>query len=328
MRTSAQVLALSGGVGGAKLSLGLQQVLARGSLTVVVNTGDDFWHLGLRICPDLDTTLYTLAGVAEPAQGWGRAGETFGVLGELERRGFASWFRLGDRDLALHLERTGRLQAGESLSAVTAALAAAFEVDTTILPMTDAPVATRLLTDEGWLGFQDYFVRRRCEPRVLRVEYSGVEAGGVASALETQLACRPVRAIILCPSNPWLSIEPILAVPGMRSRLRALGVPIIAVSPLVAGRAVKGPTAKLMGELGLTVSHASIARQYKDFIDGLVINEGDEALLAERAMSGVKVRVAPTLMQSLADREALAKLVLSFADDLRDHAGLRCKGEL
>lgn len=329
MSASAQVLALSGGVGGAKLSLGLQRVLEPGGLTVLVNTGDDFWHMGLRICPDLDTTLYTLAGVADTTQGWGRAEESFGVLQEITRLGFESWFRLGDRDLAIHLERTRRLQQGESLTDITAALATTFGVSTQILPMCDESVSTRLLTPDGWLGFQDYFVRQRCEPTVTQLEFLGASAAQVSTALEHCLRATELRVIVLCPSNPWLSIDPILAVPGLRARLRAAGVPIVAVSPLVGGRAVKGPTAKLMRELGQAVEHAAIAAHYADFIDGLLIDHGDISELTAAGLAGLppqRVRAVPTLMRTLDDRESLARAVLAFADDLRDDAAMRCEG--
>lgn len=318
---SLRVLALSGGVGGAKLSLGLQSVLGGESLTVVVNTGDDFWHLGLRICPDLDTTLYTLGGVAEPAQGWGRAQETFSVLAELEHRGFDSWFRLGDRDLALHLERTRRWREGESLTSITAALARAYGVTCRIWPMSDTPIATRVSTDQGLLDFQEYFVRRRCVPRVAQLDFVGAESAQLSPELLSELHEAPPELIVICPSNPWLSVDPILAVPGMRAQLRALGVPIVAVSPLVDGRAVKGPTDKLMRELGLTVNHAAIATHYAGFIDGLIVDREDSMI------SGA-VRVAPTLMRDAADREALAREVLAFGAQLREDARLRCEGGL
>lgn len=325
------VLALSGGVGGAKLSLGLERVVGGERLTVLINTGDDFWHLGLRICPDIDTTLYTLAGLSHPEQGWGRAEESFGVLAELTRLGFESWFRLGDRDLALHLERTRRLQQDESLTAVTAALACALGVRARLWPMCDAPVATRVRTAQGWLGFQDYFVRERCVPAVTALAYAGVESAAAPAGVAPLLASGELRAIVVCPSNPWLSIDPVLAVPGLRAQLRAAGVPIVAVSPLIAGRAVKGPTAKLMTELGLQVGHAAIAAHYADFIDGLVVDEGDAdewAASAASSLPSVRVKFAPTLMQSVADRERLAQQVLAFADELREDAVVRCEGGL
>ena len=325
------VLALSGGVGGAKLSLGLERVLGGEQLTVLINTGDDFWHLGLRICPDIDTTLYTLAGVSHAEQGWGRAEESFGVLAELTRLGFEDWFRFGDRDLALHLERTRRLQQGESLTAVTLALARALGVRARLWPMCDAPVATRVQTAQGWLAFQDYFVRERCLPAVTALEYAGVEAATVPAALGEWLSSGELRAIVVCPSNPWLSIDPVLAVPGMRAELRAAGVPIVAVSPLIGGRAVKGPTAKLMAELGHPVGQWAIAAHYADFIDGLIIDEGDAgewAALETSLRPSMRVKFAPTLMRTLADRERLAQQVLAFADELREDAGVRCKGGL
>ena len=322
--TSHRVLALSGGVGGAKLSLGLQSVLGGRSLTVVVNTGDDFWYLGLRICPDLDTTLYTLSGIAEPTQGWGRANESFAVLTELERLGFESWFRLGDRDLALHLERTRRWQQGESLTTITAKLSQALTVPSRVLPMSDSLVSTRLWTNHGVLDFQDYFVRQRCTPRIERLEFIGAESAQLSDALMDELQARPPGLIVICPSNPWLSVDPILAIPQMRARLRALGVPIVAVSPLVDGRAVKGPTDKIMRELGLTVDHAAIASHYADFIDGLIIDREEIAC----QQLGIAIKVAPTLMRDATDRQTLAHEVLAFGEQLREDVALRCKGGL
>jgi LPPG:FO 2-phospho-L-lactate transferase len=322
--TSHRVLALSGGVGGAKLSLGLQSVLGGRSLTVVVNTGDDFWHLGLRICPDLDTTLYTLSGIAEPTQGWGRANESFAVLNELERLGFESWFRLGDRDLALHLERTRRWQQGESLTTITAALSQALAVPSRVLPMSDSLVSTRLWTNQGVLDFQDYFVRQRCMPQIERLEFTGAESARLSDALMDELQAHPPGLIVICPSNPWLSVDPILAIPEMRARLRALGVPIVAVSPLVDGRAVKGPTDKIMRELGLKVDHTAIATHYADFIDGLIIDREETT----SQQLGIAIKVAPTLMRNATDREALAQEVLAFGEQLREDVALRCKGVL
>ncbi len=306
------VVAISGGIGGAKLALGLYRVLPPRSLSVIVNCGDDFDHLGLRICPDLDTTLYTLAGVANPELGWGRRDETWSFMDTLGGLGGPTWFRLGDRDLALHVQRTQHLASGESLSTFIAAAARRLGIEADIIPMSDEPVRTRVHTPGGELAFQDYFVRLRCVPQVSALSFEGASAARPAAGALAALRAPP-QAIILCPSNPYLSIDPILAVPGMRALLRAAGAPVIAVSPLVAGDAVKGPTAKIMRELGVPLSPAAVARHYAGIIDGLVIDRRDAAAVAE---IDCHVNVTDTLMHSLADREALAREVLAFASAL------------
>lgn len=304
------VVALSGGVGGAKLSLGLYRALPPGELTVVVNTGDDFEHLGLRICPDLDTTLYTLAGVENPEQGWGRRDETWTLMRVLADLGEDPWFRLGDGDVALHVLRTLRLRRGERLSKVMQDCASGLGIAAGIVPMTDDVVATRVETDAGEMEFQEYFVRRRCEPRVRAVRFAGAAtAQPTASALDA-LGASTLEAIVLCPSNPFLSIDPLLAIPGLRAALEKRRVPLIAVSPLIGGRAVKGPTAKIMDELGLAATVPAIAAHYRGIIDALVIDEQDA-----HAGQGLDVPVftGRTLMRSLDDRVALARCVLDCA---------------
>ena len=328
MKPAPSVLALSGGVGGAKLALGLQRVLPPGELAVLVNTGDDFTHLGLRICPDLDTVLYTLAGVVHPKQGWGRDAETFGFMDELRRQGGPDWFLLGDRDLVLHVERTRRLAAGERLTQITAALAQRFGVSTQLLPMADSEVATLLDTDAGPLEFQHYFVRLRCEPRVRRLAFAGAAQARPPEELATVLRSSALRAIVITPSNPFLSIDPLLAVPGLRAALRAARVPVVAVSPLIGGRAVKGPTAKIMGELGLAVDTASIARHYAGLIDGLVVDGSDAA---EAHALGLPFAVTGTLMRDDDDRERVAHIALQLADRLAarvaaDHGSIAADG--
>ena len=308
--SAARVVALSGGIGGAKLALGLYRVLPPSALTLIVNTGDDFEHLGLTICPDLDTTLYTLAGLANPELGWGRRDETWTFMKTLESLGAETWFRLGDADLALHVERTQRLKANQTLSAVIAAVAARFGIQATILPMSDDPVRTRVATAEGELAFQDYFVRLRCAPEVRSLHFAGAAAAAVAPGALAALAAPDLEAIILAPSNPYLSVDPILAVPGMRAALRARGVPVIAVTPLVGGQAIKGPTAKIMGELQLAPSPLTIARHYAGLIDGFVLDERDAALAPQFALP---VHVTDTVMVELAGRERLAREVLHFA---------------
>jgi LPPG:FO 2-phospho-L-lactate transferase len=320
MTVTPKVLAISGGIGGAKLALGLQRVLPAGELAVLVNTGDDFRHLGLAISPDLDTVLYTLAGVANTELGWGREGETWNFLQELARIGGPDWFKLGDRDLVVHVERTRRLAAGESLTSIMSDLALRFGVPTTILPMTDDHVATVLDTGLGALEFQDYFVRRRCEPAVTAVRYAGAETARPSAAVLELLASSELACIVLCPSNPYLSIGPILAMPGMRAALASCTAPIVVISPVIGGRAVKGPTVKLMRELGVEVSPRSIVQQYSDIIDGLVLDAEDAA---HAPTTGVPTHVTQTLMQTLADRESLAHAALGFAGTLAQQAARR-----
>ena len=304
----AGVVAISGGIGGAKLALGLYRVLPEDSLTVIVNCGDDFDHLGLRICPDIDTTLYTLAGLANTELGWGRRDETWSFMETLATLGGETWFRLGDRDLALHAERTRRLAAGESLSAVIADLARRLKIHAAILPMSDDPVRTRVHTVEGELAFQHYFVRRRCAPAVTAIGFDGAAVARPSVGAADALAARPA-AVILCPSNPYLSVDPILSVPGLRDLVLTCGAPVIAVSPLVGGEAVKGPTAKIMRELGVPLTAAAIARHYEGLLDGFVVDAHDKDV----GDIGCPVLVTPTLMQSVEDRERLAREVLQFA---------------
>jgi LPPG:FO 2-phospho-L-lactate transferase len=308
------VLALSGGVGGAKLALGLYRVLPSDTLTVVANTGDDFVHLGLSISPDLDTLLYTLAGEANPELGWGRRDETWSFMAALEKLGGDTWFRLGDGDIATHVERTRRLSDGQSLSAIIDHFRRQLGISARILPMSDDPVRTRLDTNHGWLDFQDYFVRLRCAPLVRRLEFAGSAGARANPAFHAALADPSLRAVVVCPSNPFISIDPILAVPGIRQALRDCRAPIVAVSPIIGGKAVKGPTAKMMEELGLAVNAAAVARHYLDFLDIYIADESDRNELFEPGMATV---FAPTLMVSLEDREALARTVLSAADRWR-----------
>jgi LPPG:FO 2-phospho-L-lactate transferase len=308
------VVALSGGVGGAKLVLGLSRVLPAEELLVVCNTGDDFEHLGLCISPDIDTVMYTLAGVANPELGWGRADETWSFMETLGVLGGETWFRLGDRDLAVHIERSRRLRDGETLSTVTADLCARLGVACRVLPMSDDPVRTRVRTDEGWIDFQDYFVRRRCEPAVHELAFHGAATARAQPQFLDALADPATRAVVICPSNPFISIEPILAMPGVRTALAGCAAPVIAVSPIIGGRAIKGPTAKMMAELGMTPSAGGVARRYDELIDGYVCDFAD---MDQVAAVSAKVTLAQTLMTSVAEREALARVVLSAARMLR-----------
>ncbi len=305
------VLALSGGIGGAKLALGLARVLPQGALTVVANTGDDFTHLGLAISPDLDTLLYTLAGLDNPSTGWGRRDETWTFMAALAQLGGKTWFQLGDGDLATHVERTRRLALGESLTRITDDFRLRLGVTARILPMSDDPVRTRLRTEEGWLDFQDYFVGRHCAPAVREIAFAGIDAARPQPEFRAALDDGRLLAVVICPSNPFISIDPILSLPGIRKALRECAAPVVAVSPIIGGRAVKGPTAKMMTELGLPVGAAAVASHYGDILDLFVADEADAA---EVHGLGVPVASAHTLMQSLADREALACSVLTAAD--------------
>ena len=310
---SGTVVALSGGIGGAKLALGLYRVLPPGALTVVCNPGDDFDHLGLRICPDLDTVLYTLAGIANPGTGWGRAGETWTFMQVLTELDGETWFRLGDGDLALHVERTRRLAEGEPWSRIAEDFGRRLGVHARVVPACDATVRTVVMTPDGRLAFQHYFVRDRCEPAVTGFEFEGTENSCPSHAVLEALADPALRCVVVCPSNPFISIDPILAVPGMKDAIRAAGVPVIGVSPIIGGSAVKGPTAKMMRELGFDVSNRSIERHYDDVVDAWVIDTRDAE---DSAGFDRPVSIAPTLMRSEADKDALAIEVLKFAAKL------------
>ena len=267
------IVALSGGVGGAKLAHGLSLALPPEELSIIVNTGDDFRHLGLHIAPDLDSVLYALAGLSDPARGWGRRDETWTFMEALKGLSGESWFQLGDGDLAMHVERSWRLAQGAGLSEVTAHLCRALGIAARVLPMSDDPVRTRVRTADGWLDFQEYFVRRRCIPAVQEFLFVGAETARAQPDALAALERRDLRAIIICPSNPFVSVEPILAVPGLRAAIRQSHAPVVAVTPIIGGKAIKGPAAKMMTELGLDVSGAAVARRYAGLIDGFVIDQ-------------------------------------------------------
>lgn len=307
------VVALAGGVGGAKLAHGLASIASPGELTVITNTGDDFDLYGLHICPDLDTVMYTLAEVVNPETGWGFADDTFRALEMIEGYGREGWFRLGDRDLATHVLRTEALHQGEPLSHITAAFASALGIASRIIPMTDQTVSTMVNTDGGELTFQDYFVRRDWQDVVRGCRFAGIESARPAPGVLEALA--KADAIILCPSNPYLSIDPMLHLVGMRQALAA-NPPVVAVSPIVGGKAVKGPAAKMMTELGLDVSPVTVARHYADFLTGFVMDERDEEDAPSVEALVASVLVTDTLMQSVGDRVHLAGRVLAFAQTL------------
>jgi len=313
-----RIVALAGGVGGAKLAHGLALARPEAALTVVVNTADDFSLFGLHISPDLDTVMYTLGGIANPATGWGIAGDTAAALEMIGRYGRDTWFWLGDRDLATHILRTERLRAGASLTTVTAELAGALGIRAAILPMCDEPVATIVETPDGDLAFQDYFVRRRQADEVRGVRFEGIEAAtmppGVAAAL------REAAAVVLCPSNPIVSIGPILAVPGFRDLLRDVSAPVVAVSPIVGGAALKGPADRMLASLGHEVSAAGVAALYRDFLDGIVIDQVDAELAGRIEEMGIAVHVTDTVMRDEAHRRTLADETLAFAAGLESRA--------
>lgn len=314
-----RVLALSGGVGGAKLALGLSRVLDAERLTIIANTGDDFQHLGLSISPDIDTLLYTLADLADPVKGWGRRDETWNFMAALEKIGGETWFRLGDADLAMHVERTRRIARGETLSSITDDLRKSLGVLARVVPMTDQVVRTRVRTDTGWLSFQDYFVRLRCEPVVREIRYDGAESAQPCPAALEALSDPDLAAVVICPSNPYLSVGPLLAMSGLREALIHCAAPIVAVSPIIAGEAVKGPTAKVMRELGVDSSAAEVARYYAGLIDAFVVDSVD-ATTTNAGMT--PLHVAETLMISLEDRERLARNVLDIAVHIKE-SGIR-----
>jgi LPPG:FO 2-phospho-L-lactate transferase len=310
-----RVVALSGGVGGAKLAHGLYRALEPDALTLIVNTGDDFDHYGLRICPDLDTALYTLAGLANEATGWGVADETWATLDMLRGYGVDTWFQVGDRDFATHILRTARLKEGATLTAISADIADALGVRAAILPMADEPVPTQVRTSAGELAFQEYFVRRQHGDDVLGVRYKGAEdAKPTPLALEALAAA---EAIILCPSNPFVSVGPILAVAGMRDLLRGATAPRVAVSPIVGGQALKGPADRMLATMGHEVSAYGVAAWYGALLDGIVIDQLDAEQAPRIESLGLRTLVTNTVMSSVEDRLCLARDVLQFAASLR-----------
>lgn len=311
-------IAISGGVGGAKLALGLSKVLPPSELTIIGNTGDDFEHLGLKICPDLDTVMYTLAELSNKELGWGQAGESWQFLEALERLGGESWFRLGDRDMATHIQRTALLKSGESLSTTTSLLCTALGIEHPIVPMSDELVATRVHVRSGeTLAFQHYFVRDRCQPEVTGFEFSGLEQSNPSAGFLAALEDPSLNAIIICPSNPFVSVDPVLKVPGVERAIQASSGPVLAVSPIIGGEAIKGPAAKMMAELGMPQSALAVAQHYIGRVDGFVIDEADEHLAGEIEKLGMNCFVTKTLMVSLEDRIKLGESCLAFAAQLR-----------
>lgn len=312
-----RVLALSGGVGGAKLALGLARILEPAALTVVANTGDDFEHFDLHVSPDLDTLMYTLAGISNQETGWGRADETWRFMEAIEAFGGEAWFRLGDADLATHVERTRRLRRGDTLTAITDHLRRTLGVGPRLLPMSDDAVRTLVHTADGTLAFQHYFVKQRCRPAVTGFDFAGIAAARPNPAFMDLLRGSKLGAVIICPSNPFISIDPVLKLPGVMEELRRCAAPVIAVTPIIGDNAVKGPTAKMMRELGMPTTAVAVARHYGDLLDGFVLDQQDARSTDTLSLP---VAVAQTLMHSLADRDDLARTVLDFAASLRRHA--------
>ena len=307
-----RVTAFAGGVGGAKLAEGLAQCLPAADLTIVVNTGDDFSHFGLQISPDLDTVCYMLAGLANPLTGWGRANETWHVLENLKQLGAPTWFNLGDADLAVHLERTRRLLAGDPLSKITRDFCQIWGIGPTVLPMSDDRVATEVITAQGVLPFQEYFVHQQCQPVVTGFNFQGIQqaqpAPGVLESLDS------ADLVVFCPSNPWVSIAPILGLPGLRALV--MRKPVIALSPIIGGQAVKGPAAKMYRELGFEPSALVVAEHYRELLKGFVLDEVDAASIKAIRQWGIITMSTDTLMRDRADRCRLAHEILLFGESL------------
>lgn len=310
------VVVLSGGVGGAKLVTGLDHLLDDGQLVIIANTGDDFEHLGLAISPDLDTLMYTLAGRVNTDTGWGLRDETWSFMDALATLGAETWFRLGDRDVATHVERTRRLRAGQSLTDVTRFFCKQLSVTRRILPMTDQPVRTHVLTDDGPLDFQHYFVRDAAKPRVTGLDYAGAADARATDEVLRALQDPHLTAVIIAPSNPYLSIDPILAVKEITAAIRAAEAPIVAVSPIVRGLAIKGPTAKIMVELGRDASALEVARHYGGLLDGFILDTTDGNMLKQVESEGLRATSCNTMMDTAEDKIRVARTTLKFAESL------------
>jgi LPPG:FO 2-phospho-L-lactate transferase len=313
LKTSSNIVAIAGGVGGAKLARGLASVASR-SLTIVVNVGDDFEHLGLFICPDIDSILYGLSGRDDPVRGWGRRDETWNCLASLhEIDPRATWFKLGDRDLAVHIARTRRIRDGERLSDITQDFARAFGIEARVVPVTDDQLRTVVLSDEREIPFQQYFVAEQCKPNVRGFRFEGAHRARLTTQIMNVLE-QEIGAVVLCPSNPFVSVDPVLSVPGFKRLLQQSRAPIIAVSPIVGGAALKGPAAKMLQEMGLECSAYGVAKYYRGLIDGVVIDESDERLASSIRELGIDVAVEATIMKTDDDKANLARKTLAFAE--------------
>lgn len=315
MNKASAVLALSGGVGGAKLARGLSAVVPGSALGIIANIGDDFDHLGLRICPDIDSLLYRLSGQNDEERGWGRKDESWNFMSALAELGGETWFRLGDRDLSLHVERTRRLQAGETLSEVTAAFAHRYGIGAQILPVSNDSSPTTVLTESGEIPFQRYFVREQCRPKVTGLRFERAGRARVNERIREFLTTG-IEAIVICPSNPFISVDPILAVGDFADLLRDSDAPVVAVSPIVNGAALKGPAAKMLTELGYECSAVGVAKHYAQFVDGMIINETDSDLANDIEAMGIPVLACSSIMKTDADMARLAEDTLAFARSL------------
>ncbi|HET8676948.1 MAG TPA: 2-phospho-L-lactate transferase [Blastocatellia bacterium] len=305
-----KITALAGGIGASKFLLGLSRVMPPEEITVIANTGDDIEMFGLRVCPDIDTVIYTLAGAINEETGWGIKQDTFESLKWIARYTERPWFNLGDRDLATHIYRSHALAEGRTLAEVTGHIARALGVRSRIVPMTDSYTPTRVVTDEGEMHFQEYFVRRRCEPRVKEIRFQDIERAAPSVGVES--AILDADAVIICPSNPFISIGPILAVPGIREWLKQTRANVIAITPIIAGRALKGPAAEMLCDLGHEVSALGVARVYSDIADVFVLDVTDNELRAAIEALGLRVILANTVMSTLEDKQRLAEAVFSF----------------
>lgn len=312
-RTDMKITALAGGIGASKFLVGLASVMPPEDITIVANTGDDIELFGLRICPDIDTVTYTLAGVINEETGWGLKGDTFECLGSLRRYREDLWFNLGDRDLATHIFRTNELRNGRSLSEVTDSVRRALGVHSTILPMTDAYTPTRVITDEGWMHFQEYFVRRKCEPRVREIRFDNIASAAPAPGVVSAVV--EATAVIICPSNPFISIGPILAVPGIREALLRTQAKVIAITPIIGSRALKGPAADMLRDLGHEVSARGVASMYRDFTDVFVLDRADNTLERQIQELGMRVLSADTIMNTLESKRRLATIITNSIVD-------------
>lgn len=311
------ILALTGGVGGAKLALGLARSLSPSDVAFMANTGDDFTHLGLHICPDLDTLMYTLADEANPDTGWGRRDETWQFMSALRTLGGEDWFNLGDRDLATHVIRTEKLRQGATLTEVTRSLCRDLGIEHAVYPMTDDPVPTIVETASGDLPFQHYFVRDRCEPTVTGFRFDGSEAARPSEEVMALVGSERLTGVVICPSNPFVSVDPMLHLPGMRRALESSPAPVVAVSPIVAGRAIKGPAAKMMAELRVPATAVEVARHYGSLLDGFVLDASDAGLVGAVEALGVRAIATPSVMVTLEDRIGLARDTLEFLETLK-----------
>ena len=310
-----KIVALCGGVGGSKLALGLNEILDQKNLSIITNTGDDFLYLGFYICPDIDTVIYTLAGINNPENGWGRKNETWKTLDVLKELGADTWFKLGDKDLAVHLFRSKEKRNGILLTTITRKISNKFGLRTNILPMSNHMVHTTLDTNIGEISFQDYFVRRKCEPVVKNIIFKSKKSVAT-DAVNRALKAQDLNGLIICPSNPYLSIDPILSIPRIKKLIQNLKKPRIAISPIVDGDSIKGPTSKIMQEMGIEVSCSSIAKHYKGLIDGIIIDQSDEAQVNNIEKMGIQVKLANIIVKTKTEKNKLAQESLEFLDEI------------